>query len=268
MRTLLRQLAHSSSRIFRHRPFAYYLLNLRSVLVYKSFLKDFIISFVLDLSNDYPRSVLLRTRHSTLSLYATDHGDMMTINEIFVWRCYPYKSSLNDIILDIGSNTGISTAYFLSNNPNSKVIHYEPNRELSQSQQLNLDSFPSHRFSTCTVAIGPTSGTGTLQQSSHSRYNSIDLLPSTGINGNIEVKSLEAVILDAHQTYGSCDILKIDIEGLGFVSLDSIPLNFPVLPRIIYIEEAQDPTLSLRWLRANYKHSTHASGIHVYTLKS
>lgn len=268
MRTILRQLASTSSRLFRPRPLAYYLLNLRSILVYQNYLKDFILSFALDLSTDYPRTVALRSRYSKLSLYASNHGDMMTINEIFVWQCYPYKSSMNDVILDIGSNTCISTAYFLLTNPNSKVIHYEPNTELLESQQLNLHSFPDHRFSTRTVAIGPKSGTGTLQRSHHSRYNSLELLPPTDNTGNIQVNSLESVILEAHETYGSCNILKIDIEGLGYISLDSIPLDFPVLPRIIYIEEEQDLSLPLLWLNANYTHSSHPSGIHIYTLKS
>ena len=267
MREILAQLSSSSKRLFRPRPLVYYLLNLRAFLVYKNFLQDFMLSFVLDLSQDYPRSVAIRSRHQQLSLYASDHGDMMTINEIFVWQCYPYSSSHNDVVLDLGSNTGISTAFFLSSNPNSKVIQYEPNTQLSVYQQKNLQAFPSSRFTTRAVAIGPTSGTGTLQMSHHSRYTSLKLSSPVDTTHNVQVQSLESIILEVYQTYGSCDIVKIDIEGFGYISLDSIPLNFPILPRIIYIEEEEDASLNLSWLRSNYAHSLHPSGIHIYTLK-
>jgi FkbM family methyltransferase len=268
MRKILTQLSKSTSRLFRRRPLAYYLLNLRAILVYKNFLKDFIFSFVLDFTHAYPRTVTIRSKHQNLTLYASNHGDMMTINEIFVWQCYPYESLHNDIILDLGSNTGISTAFFLSTNPYSKVIQYEPNTQLSEYQQLNLKAFPTNRFTTYSAAIGPLSGTGTLQLSHHSRYTSINLSTPIDSTKNVEVYSLESIIRDAYQVHGSCDVLKIDIEGYGYISLDSIPLNFPILPRIIYIEEEQDSALSLGWLKANYSCWIHPSGIHIYSIKS
>lgn len=66
----------------------------------------------------YPRSICLRTPLGKIRPVAYSHHDMLTINEIFCRHDYSASAS-DQIIVDFGSNIGMSALYFLTRSPKS-----------------------------------------------------------------------------------------------------------------------------------------------------
>ena len=73
----------------------------------------------------YPASVGLRTPLGKIEPTIYSHHDMLTINEIFCRLDYSASSS-DRVIVDFGSNIGISALYFLTRSDKSFVYCYEP----------------------------------------------------------------------------------------------------------------------------------------------
>ena len=253
-------------RIFKFRKISSYFLNLKSFYRYKYWYRDFIKLFVLQIKSPSPALIPIRISRRILDLVVWDSLDRMTVNEIFCWECYKYNSSENNIILYLGGNIGLSAKYFLAKNPNSKIYIFEPNSNLKSKIKHQLKEFKKDRFFIDSRAIGPSEGKVTLTNEFHSRYNFIDYKLEIS-DSTVDAINLKSAIDECRIKFGSCDILKIDIEGFGFEVLDSIPLNFPHRPLKIYIEEDVIPNLELLWLKSNYIHSTHLSGIHIYKIR-
>ena len=261
-----RKLLNMATRLFRPRPSSYYILNLRSFLTYNKPISDFLLAFVLQLSEHYPRPISIRTKTNPhLSLIANDHQDLMTINEIFSWKCYSYRSTTTETVLDLGANSGFSAAYFLSSNANANVMLFEPNTYLSPFINSNLSSFSSTRYSLNHLAISHSTGTSHLDISSHSRYSHL-VDQQTNTTLSVDTITLGDAIKLCISKFGRCDVLKIDIEGLGFKILDSLPPNFSPAPHTIFVEETYDSSLPLLFLKSNYTLRIHPSGIYTYTL--
>ena len=258
------------ARLLEKRDWKSYALNLNSFISYRYWWRDFLINFAsgADQPNSKPGRLLIR-RPNLLAKYSNlivnDLGDRMTANEIFCWECYKHKGKPGDTILDLGSNTGISANYFLSLDPQNKCMLIEPNKDLKGDIETNLSSFSPDRYEVKNLAIGPESGEGRLNQKDHSRYNQV--IYSSAAQENVKIITLATAIKDCIDTWGSCDILKIDIEGYGFSSLDTIPKEFSFTPRTILIEEDYQSRLDLKWLRFHYTEHRHPSGIYRFQLK-
>ena len=258
-------------RLLQKRDWKSYALNTMSPISYKDWPKDFFLRFVVggDATNGDHKELLIRrptllARYS--NLYVKDLGDRMTANEIFCWECYKYKNKPGDTILDLGANTGISANYFLSLDLNNQCMLIEPNGDLKNDIKANLRQYSATRYEIKIAAVGPTAGKGTLNQTGHSRYSQLSYDHDT--KKDVEVITLSSAIEECIARFGSCDVLKIDIEGLGFAALDTIPIDFKYKPRFILIEEENLEKYNLQWLRANYSSSRHTSGIHKFSLKS
>jgi FkbM family methyltransferase len=189
----------------------------------------------------------------------------MTINEIFCWRCYGGYSTKNNVVLDLGANIGLSSAFFLHSSNGSKVFLVEPNSFLNEAILKNLSNFDGARYFLLNAAAGMSNGQGIIEPgSSHSRYSTVS---STKGRGDFPIFSLEFLIKKCIDKFNRIDILKIDIEGSGFLVLDSLPLEFNIFPKVIFVEEELDPNLKLSWINKNYSASKNLSGIHVFTLR-
>src|ERR1700716_3832704 len=76
---------------------------------------------------EYPAPIVINTPTSSLTLTVYSYHDVLTVNEVFCRRDYP-ATAQHRVIVDFGSNIGITAAYFLTSAPNSFVYLYEPLR--------------------------------------------------------------------------------------------------------------------------------------------
>ena len=253
-------------RIFKLRNFNSYILNLKSIFVYENWLEDYIKYFILNISTEYPAKIKIRNSPQNIEVILWNNLDRWTLNEIFCWECYKLKSQKAKVILDLGGNIGLSAKYFLSKNNNSQVYIYEPNENLMDKIRIQLKDFDSNRFFLENKAVGVENSKGVLKKGYHSRYSYMEISDSEKDN-LIPIISLENAIKNCIKKFGTCDILKIDIEGMGYLALNSINIEFSEKPKNILIEENIGKDLDLFWLRKNYIYKKNLSGIDLYELK-
>ena len=74
---------------------------------------------------EYPADIVLGTPTGSLALTAYSHHDILTVNEIFCRLDY-LAAAQDRVIVDFGSNIGISAAYFLASAPRSFLYLFEP----------------------------------------------------------------------------------------------------------------------------------------------
>jgi hypothetical protein len=104
----------------------------------------------------YPASIVMNTPIGPLTFTVYSYDDILTVNEIFCRRDYPARAQ-HRVIVDFGSNIGISAAYFLSFAPKSFVYLYEPLRSNIERLQDNLRQFEG-RYALQEVAVGQADG--------------------------------------------------------------------------------------------------------------
>ena len=115
----------SLSRVFRALfDYRNYLSVIKSPFVYVNPIQDFLQGYILQKGN-YPRRVHLKTPTGVNSIDILNSLDTFTINEIFCWEIY-YADNQPKVIVDLGSNIGVSELYFLSRNNASVVYGFEP----------------------------------------------------------------------------------------------------------------------------------------------
>src|SRR4051812_41274175 len=76
-------------------------------------------------TGEYPRKIKINTKSGKIELNLFSKDDLLTVNEIFCRNDYPARRS-DRIIVDFGSNIGISAAYFLNVAPEAHIYLFEP----------------------------------------------------------------------------------------------------------------------------------------------
>jgi FkbM family methyltransferase len=180
-----------------------------------------------------PVSISLRTPLGKVSPTLYSHHDMLTVNEIFCRQ--DYRASASDrVIVDFGSNIGISALYFLTRGGASFVYCHEPVPTNCEKLQRNLRGFRGrYQLAECAVAL--EDGTAEFGCEPSGRYGGIGKI--TGTSMTVECQSAVNILGGILKNHGEVDILKIDIETLERELLLSIPER--MLARIgkIYIEQ-------------------------------
>jgi FkbM family methyltransferase len=167
----------------------------------------------------YPCVQKLQCNNVELNLTAYSWHDILTLNEIFFRRDYPIDSG-DKIIVDFGSNIGISAAYFLSASEGSFCYLFEPLPTNVSRLKNNLKGFEG-RYKLEPVAVDLADGESNFGYESTGRYGGIGL--DTG--SYITVPCIDAVkvvkeIIDRH---GGIDVLKVDIESREMPIINAIP---------------------------------------------
>jgi FkbM family methyltransferase len=176
---------------------------------------------------------------------AFSHHDLITIIECF--GKLDYKAPKNcSVVVDFGSNIGISALYFLTRNKNVKVYLFEPVPRNIERLKQNLNGF-EERYELRECAVGIENGSfdfacddtgryGGLVAGGASYFSQWDQKKIIMVNVVSANKILDEV-LDRHK---EADILKIDVEGYENKILGS--LKAEVLSRVdrIYAETEDD----------------------------
>ena len=158
----------------------------------------------------YPWQAPVKTPAGIIRPRLYSHYDLLTLNEIFFRRDYAAEPS-DRVIVDIGSNIGLSALYSLTRNPQAFCHLYEPDPRNVERLRDNVSGFAS-RCEVNVQAVADQEGEARFGLDENSgRYGGLasDFGRFTTV-ACIHVNRVLAAALDRH---GRIDILKIDTEG-------------------------------------------------------
>lgn len=141
--------------------------------------------------------------------YSDKDGFLHSLDEIFEQETYKFFSEKESpLIIDCGANIGLSTYYFIRQFPNSKIIAFEPDKEIFKLLENNVKSFPNHQNIEIHNTAVWTEDTQLKFYSEGSLAGSLSL--DVAKKNNYD--TVEAVDLKKY-LQNEVDFLKIDIEG-------------------------------------------------------
>jgi FkbM family methyltransferase len=185
---------------------------------------------------DYPFACQVRTPPGWLELQLFTPHDVLTVNEIFCREDYRAEPE-DKIVVDFGSNIGISAAYFLSRGPNVQAYLFEPLPANIERLQTNLAPFRD-RYTLEQVAVGPAEGEVEFGWEETGRYGGVGA--ATGQTITVKSRNSTTVLEEVIARHGQIDVLKVDIEGLEAAVIAGIPEALARHIRKIYVEHAFD----------------------------
>lgn len=187
----------------------------------------------------YPQSVRVRTPIGPQSITAFNSQDMITVHEIFCRQDYRCPSP-PQVVVDLGSNIGVSALYFLTRSPSSRCDLYEPDPRNIEKLLQNIQGYEDR----CTVhqaAVADTEGTLPFTREPTGRYGALgDKIADWEIPGieeiSVRVENINSVLKQAISRHGVVDLLKIDTEGSELTTLRAIEPDMLKHVRQIAIE--------------------------------
>lgn len=150
--------------------------------------------------------------------------------EIFADQSYRFETkSAQPIIVDCGSNIGLSCLYYHLHYPNAQIICYEPDPEISKVLQKNLNGLQNPRIQLIQKAVWTENGELSFFQHDVDSGSVIN----SGLGKEVRVACVD--LLKELKQHDHIDFLKMDVEGAEFAL---IPHIVPALGRIqnLFIE--------------------------------
>ena len=187
-------------------------------LIYCSRPLDFLKRYVRN-AGGYPAEFSIRTPIGPVRLAAFVPDDVLTINEIFFRGDYGDDRSAR-VVVDFGSNVGISTLYFLSRNSDAFVYCYEPLPQNIERLKRNLRGF-GNRFHISEAAVAMHDGTVDFGWEPTGRYGGIGR--QGGETMTVPALDSNRVLTEIVERHGTIDLLKVDIERLEIELTERIP---------------------------------------------
>ena len=185
----------------------------------------------------YPYVCAVRTPVGLVRPTLYSSHDLLTLNEVFCREDY-FAPSNTGVVVDVGSNIGISALYFLTRNQECRCYLYEPVQRNRYRLRLNLADYKD-RYVLHGHAVSGCSGVVSFGIESTGRYGGIGR--HTGESIEVECRSMTSVLEDVIAREGRVDILKIDIEGLEIETVRSIRPELLERIRWIYFETPTPP---------------------------
>ncbi len=181
---------------------------------------------------EYPSTIVVNTSSGRIHIDAYSAHDVLTINEIFCRK--DYKATAGDkIVVDFGSNIGISAAYFLSQSSSSRLYLFEPLEFNIERLRRNLRPFEG-RYELQEAAVGLSDGEVQFGWEDSGRYGGVGM--QTGKYVTVKCIDANKVLESILAAHGYIDILKIDIETLERQVTERIPVDIAERIAKIYVE--------------------------------
>jgi FkbM family methyltransferase len=158
-----------------------------------------------------PRKIVLQTREGR-TFYLMVSADITfpaILSEVFIFGEYKVNvSKTPDIVLDVGANVGIATAYFAIKYPNAIIHSFEPS-----SHNFSFLKQNASQFNNVTVYRKALySHDGFLQMHVFEGFGGWNsAFSETGNVEEVECTTLDKFLTD--QGIEKVDILKLDVEG-------------------------------------------------------
>jgi FkbM family methyltransferase len=157
----------------------------------------------------YPWDLALRTPLGTVVPRLYSHHDLLTVNEVFCRLDY-FLDERPRVVVDIGSNIGLSALYFLTRNAGTRCCLYEPVPENLRRLERTLDSYRD-RYTVEAAAVADVEGEVEFGVEPTGRYGGIGV--STGASLRVRCRSINAVVEEVLERHGRIDLIKLDTEG-------------------------------------------------------
>jgi FkbM family methyltransferase len=180
-----------------------------------------LVSEILSLGS-YPRKMGIKTPMGRQEVTLYSVADFSTLNLVFCRQDYLAPKPFETVV-DIGSNIGLSSLYWLTRNPDSFVYAYEPSPFSMERLRENLKAFEG-RYSAKPAAVSDFSGQAQLGIEASGVYSSLDLVSANSVT--CECVHINDVLEEALTERGFIDILKVDSEGHELRSIKAIDPSF------------------------------------------
>ena len=222
---------------------SFYLAFVNIFIYFKRPLKV-LIRYVFEVG-DYPHQFFMRTPVGLQSATAYSHHDLITLVECFGKLDYKVSQNIS-VVVDFGSNIGISALYFLTRNINVQVHLFEPVPRNIKRLRDNLKGY-ENRYKLTECAIGTKEGKFDFSCEDSGRYGGLiekDVENFSGSSSDrvITVKVLSAnnVLSEICEEYKTIDVVKIDVEGYEDKILMSLKNEILSYVDRIYAETEND----------------------------
>jgi FkbM family methyltransferase len=183
-------------------------------------------------NGSYPTDLNLSTPTGIVTLTLHSWHDARTIHEIFLAEDYRIDGKPN-IIVDFGSNIGISAAYFLTRNSSNRIYLFEPVPKNMERLKQNLAPF-SERYVSNEKAVGTDNGVVRFGIEDSGRYGGIGL--DTGAEIEVGCVDSNMALQDVLNTHGKIDVLKIDVETMEHAIVNRLPRDLAEHVDLILVE--------------------------------
>jgi FkbM family methyltransferase len=160
-------------------------------------------------AGEYPWDVPVRTPLGPVTPRIFSHAALRTLNEIFCRLDYKIDDAPK-VIVDVGSNVGLSALYFLTRNPRSRCYLFEPVAENVSRLEKTLAPFRD-RYTLDTNAVADADANVEFGVEPTGQYGGIGV--RTGRSIRVRCRSINGVLDEVLQREGSIDLVKIDTEG-------------------------------------------------------
>ena len=180
----------------------------------------------------YPAHVAVRTPSGTLRPTLWSAHDMITLNEMFCREDYRVRQPPR-LVVDIGSNIGLSALYFMSRGASVRCHLYEPVVRNVERLRSNLRDF-ENRYELEQVAVADFAGQSAFRLEETGRYGGLSgSLPDMT---TVRVVHIDAVLEHALAAADTISVLKIDVEGDEGRLLAAARADLLARVEMIYVE--------------------------------
>lgn len=201
-------------------------------------------------SGSYPCSVGLRTPIGRQAVTLFCSHDAITVHEIFCRQDYNFPAA-PQVVVDVGSNIGISALYFLTRSASAYCDLYEPDPRNVEKLLTNLSAFRD-RFTLHETAVADAAGTMPFYREPTGRYGRLGV-PDVGRELlTVRVEHINTVLDSALSRRGIIDLLKIDSEGSELATIHAIDPGLREHIRHIVIE-CRDHNIALDGFQTAYQ---------------
>ena len=153
----------------------------------------------------------LRYRDRDFACYLADESDLQTLCTVLGREEYAVDLQEEPrIIIDLGSNIGLSLLYFALRYPHARVYGFEPNPHAFERLQKNIRDFPNVRAFQLAVSSRDGS-TEFYANKKKSISSSFRVRPGRAEKINVPTRSLPSLLEE--RKIDRVDILKFDVEG-------------------------------------------------------
>jgi FkbM family methyltransferase len=166
----------------------------------------------------YPAPCPVRTPAGVVAPTVYSHHDVITVNEVFCRGDYRLPAGAR-VVVDIGSNIGISALYFLTRSAGVRVHLFEPDPRNAQRLRANLEAFAG-RWTLHEEAVADRDGIVSFGREETGRYGGIGVVAREQIQ--VRCRHVNDVLRPVLESQGRIDLLKIDTEGLENATVAAI----------------------------------------------
>jgi FkbM family methyltransferase len=137
------------------------------------------------------------------------------LEEIFINKIYEIKLIYPNLMIDEGSNIGVTALYFSSKFPNLKILYFEPNPSASKYLEKNTKK---NKITCYNYGLGSSERTSNLYS------NQAGSTTATLYTHHEKFPKIDKVVIKKLSSYVNSEVqlLKIDTEGAEFEILEDL----------------------------------------------